>query len=131
MSEFEVVLGREFARAARYREPLAVLLIDVASTGEAIGAIRDGVRLCDSVMTSGQERVAVILPETALPGALQVASRLGGVLAPSGPPPGQPAPSIGIGIYPSPQAGDPAALVRSAEVALEQARSRGGGTVFR
>jgi GGDEF domain-containing protein len=75
--------------------------------------------------------VAVILPETALPGAIQVAVRLGGVLVPPDAPEGVPPPAIGIGLFPSPQAADAGGLLRGAESALEQARSRGGGVSFR
>ena len=57
MSEFEEVLRQEFARAARYREPFALLLLDLSPTGEALGSTRDGVRLCDSVIAAGAARV--------------------------------------------------------------------------
>jgi hypothetical protein len=131
MSDLEDVLKKEFARATRYREPLAILLLEVAPGGEALGAIRDGVRLCDSVIPDGARRVAVVLPETELQGALGVATRLGRVLAPPEASPTVPPPAIGIGIFPSPKATDAAALIRSADSALEQARSRGGGIASR
>jgi len=127
MSEFEVVLGKEFARAARYREPLAILLLLLSPTGETLGATRDAVRLCDTVIPFGGERIAVVLPETALDGALQVATRLEAILAPPDSSRTGPPLAIGIGIYPSPQATDAPALVRRAESALVQARSGGGG----
>ena len=131
MSEFQEVLRKEFARAARYREPLAILLLDAQPTGEALGAIRDGVRLCDSVVPDGATRVAVILPETALAGAIQVGTRLGGVLAPPGVSDPVPLIAIGVAVYPSTLATDAAALVRGAEAALELARSRSGGVAVR
>jgi len=127
LSEFEEVLRKEFARAARYREPFALLLLDLSPTGEALGSTRDGVRLCDSVIAAGGRRVAVVLPQTSLAGALQVATRLGSILAPPEGAATVPTLSIGVGVYPSPQAGDAAAFLRSAESALERARSRGGG----
>ena len=131
MSELEEVVRKELARAARYREPLALLLLDLSPTGETLGATRDGVRLCDSVISAGGNRVAVVLPETSLAGALQAATRIGGLLAPPDSPATVPALAIGIGVYPTPQAGDAPALLRSAESALEQARSRGGGIASR
>lgn len=131
MSDFEEVLRKEFARAARYREPFALLLLDLSPTGEALGSTRDGVRLCDSVIAAGGSRVAVVLPQTTLAGALQVATRLGSIPAQSGESESVSSLAIGVGVYPSPQAGDAAAFLRSAESALEQARSRGGGIASR
>jgi GGDEF domain-containing protein len=131
MSEFEEVLRKEFARAARYREPFALLLLDLPPTGEALGSTRDGVRLCDSVIAAGTARVAVVLPQTSLEGALQVATRLGSILAPPEEPKTVPTLAIGVGVYPSPQAGDAAAFLRGAESALEKARSQGGGIASR
>jgi GGDEF domain-containing protein len=127
MSELEQVLGKEFARAARYREPLALLLLDVAPTGEALGTIRDGVRLCDSVIPAGATRVAVVLPETPLAGALEVATRLGAALVPADAASATRPFAAGIGVGPSQQASDAGALLRCAGSALDQARSRGGG----
>jgi GGDEF domain-containing protein len=131
MTELEEVLRREFARAARYRESFALLLLDHAPTGEALGSTRDGVRLCDSVIAAGGSRVAVVLPQTSLAGALQVAIRLKVALTPPEGPASVPPLAIGIGVYPSAQAGDAAAFLRGAEIALEQARSRGGGIASR
>jgi GGDEF domain-containing protein len=131
MSEFEMVLSKEFARAARYREPLAILLLEISPTGETLGATRDEVRLCDSVIPIGEKRVGVVLPETSLAGALHVATRLEGILAPPDSTRTGPSLAIGIGIYPAPQATDAPALVRSAESALDQARSGGGGITSR
>jgi hypothetical protein len=131
MSEFEEVLGKEFARAARYRESFALLLLDLSPTGEVLGATRDGVRLCDSVIPAGEARVAVVLPQTSLEGALQVATRLGSILAPREGSETVPVLAIGVGVYPSPQAGDAAAFLRGAESALDKARSQGGGIASR
>jgi len=131
MTELEEVLRREFARAARYRESFALLLLDLTPTGEALSSTRDGLRLCDSVIASGGKRVAVVLPQTSLAGALQVATRLGETLTPPEGPASVPPLAIGIGVYPSAQAGDAAAILRGAERALEQARSRGGGIASR
>jgi GGDEF domain-containing protein len=130
VTELEQVLRKEFSRAARYREPLAILLLDLQPTGELVGAIRDGVRLCDCVVPDGPKRIAVILPQTPLSGAIQVGTRLGRVLVPAGGPEPS-ALAIGVGVFPSALATDPAALLRCAESALDQARSRGGGLAIR
>jgi hypothetical protein len=125
VTELDTALRREFARAARYREPLALLLVDLPSSSDVLGRIRDGVRLCDSAVAGPEGRVVVILPETPLAGALQVATRLAAVL---GEPPGEAgSPGIGVACYPSPAVNDAAALLRGAGKALARARSAGGG----
>ncbi len=124
-SELEVAVRREFARASRYRQSLSVLQIDLPPTAEVLGRVRDGVRLCDSVVAAPGDRVLVVLPETPLAGALLVAARLEGALGPS-PSAGGP-PAIGVAAYPSASVADGDALLRSAAKALEDARSRGGG----
>jgi hypothetical protein len=125
LSEFQVALGREFARAVRYRQAISLLLTDLPASSESLGKVRDAIRLCDSAVTAPGEKVAVILPETPLAGALLVASRLAGAVGPS-PKTGGPE-SIGIACYPSPAVADPDALLRAAGKAMEAARSAGGG----
>ncbi|MGA8891319.1 MAG: hypothetical protein WB493_07115 [Anaeromyxobacteraceae bacterium] len=125
MTGLDAALRREFARASRYREPLSLLLVDLPSSSDVLGRIRDGVRLCDSAVAGPEGRVVVILPETPLSGALQVATRLVGVLDE---PPGQAGPTrIGVASYPSPAVADAAALLRVAGKALARARTEGGG----
>jgi GGDEF domain-containing protein len=124
-SELDLAVRREFARAARYRQNLSLLHIDLPPTAEVLGRVRDGVRLCDSVVAAPGDRVLVVLPETALAGALLVATRLAGALGPS-PTSGGPA-AIGVATYPSPTVPDGDGLLRAAGKALEDARSRGGG----
>jgi hypothetical protein len=125
VTELDTALRREFARAARYREPLSLLLVDLPSSSDVLGRIRDGVRLCDSAVAGPEGQVAVILPQTPLAGALQVATRLAGVL---GEPPGQAGPpGIGVASYPSPAVADAASFLRVAGKALARARSAGGG----
>jgi|OpeIllAssembly_1097287.scaffolds.fasta_scaffold173520_2 hypothetical protein len=127
MSELDVALRREFARAVRYRQHIAVLLVDLSPTADVLGSVRDAVRLCDSAVPASASRVAVILPETQLSGALVVATRLAGALGPS-PSTGGPQ-SVGVAAYPSPSVADAGALMRAVEKALDVARSRGGGIV--
>ena len=125
LSEFQAGLRREYSRAVRYRQNLALLLVDLPPTPSVLARTRDAVRLCDSASPAPAGRVAVILPETPLAGALLVATRLAGALGPS-PATGGPQ-SIGVATYPSPSVADADALIRAAETALERARSRGGG----
>jgi hypothetical protein len=114
-SELDLAIRREFARAIRYRQNLSLLHIDLPPTAEVLGRVRDGVRLCDSVVAAPGERVLVVLPETALAGVLGPSPSSGGPAA------------IGVATYPSPAVPDGDALVRAAGKALEDARSRGGG----
>ena len=125
LSEFQDGLRREYSRAVRYRQNLALLLVDLPPTPGVLARTRDVVRLCDSASPAPAGRVAVILPETPLAGALLVAMRLAGALGPS-PATGGPQ-AIGVAAYPSPSVADAEALIRAAETALERARSRGGG----
>jgi hypothetical protein len=125
LTELQVGLRREYARAVRYHQELSLLLVDLPPSAEALGKVRDAVRLCDSAAPAPGDRVAVILPETSLTGALLVATRLAGALGPS-PTTGCPQ-SMGVSAYPSPSVADAEALMRAAERALEGARSQGGG----
>ncbi len=125
LNELQVALRREFARAVRYRQPIAVLLVDLPPTADVLERVRDAVRLFDSAAPAPESQVAVILPETQLAGALRVAARLAGALGPS-PTTGGPQ-SVGVAAYPSPSIPDADALMRAAEKALGMARSRGGG----
>lgn len=127
MTELQVALRREFARAVRYRQPLAVLLVDLPPSSDVLERVRDAVRVCDSAALAPGNRVAVLLPETPLAGALRVATRLAGALGP-GPATGG-TPSVGVATYPSPSISDADALMRAAEKALDTARSRGGGVL--
>jgi hypothetical protein len=127
LSEFQDGLRREYSRAVRYRQNLALLLVDLPPTPGVLGRTREVVRLCDSASPAPGDRLAVVLPETALAGALLVATRLADVLGPS-PATGGPQ-SIGVAAYPSPSVADADALIRAAQTAMERARSQGGGVL--
>ncbi len=126
MTELGDTLRREVARASRYRETFCLLLLAVEPTPEVLGRVRDGLRLCDVALPSGDGRVAVVLPETPLQGGLQVAERLAATLsagAGSGPDPG---PAIGIAVFPAAGIADGGALLAAAASALSRATGRGG-----
>ena len=125
LTEFQLALRLEFARSVRYRHPISLLLLDLRPTSEALEQVRDLVRLCDSAMAAPGDRVAVILPETPLEGALLVATRLTGAAGPDAAPAGPR--SIGVAAYPAPSATTAEELLQAAGRALESARSRGGG----
>lgn len=125
LTEFQLALRREFARAVRYRQPIALLLVDLPPGPDALGRVRDAIRVCDSAAPGPGDRVAVILPETPLAGALVVATRVAGALGPA--PANGAAQALGVAAYPSPAIADADALLRAAEKAMENARSSGGG----
>jgi GGDEF domain-containing protein len=125
LTEFQVALRREFSRASRYRKSLSLLLVDLPATSDVIEKVRDSVRLCDAAMAAPGERVAVVLPETPLEGALLVATRLAGALGPS-PATGGPQ-SFGVATFPSGSVTDADGLLRAAQGAMDRARSSGGG----
>ncbi|HET8723171.1 MAG TPA: hypothetical protein VFM53_03130 [Anaeromyxobacteraceae bacterium] len=126
MTGIEAALRREHARAVRYREAFSLLLVDRPPTADLLERMRDATRLCDAVVpVPEQGRVAVLLPETPLAGALQAAERLAAMLADL-PPQGGVA-AIGVATHPGPRPTDAAGVLREAVRALEQARSKGGG----
>ena len=89
------VLISEFARAVRYRHPLSVVLVgvdhrdDLASThgedalarwrGSLAEALRRSLRQIDVVARTGENEVAILLPETTAAGARVVAERARGL----------------------------------------------------
>ncbi|MBI5165622.1 MAG: diguanylate cyclase [Magnetospirillum sp.] len=90
--QFMAIAEQEAERSARYRRPLAVLMLDIDhfkvvndTHGHAVGdevlkavadACRAGLRDVDLLGRLGGEEFAVLLPETPLPGAIDVAERL-------------------------------------------------------
>jgi GGDEF domain-containing protein len=125
LSEFQVALQREFSRASRHRQSLSLLLVDLPATSDVIEKVRDSIRLCDSAVVAPGERVAVVLPETPLQGALLVATRLAGALGPS--PATGGLHSFGVATFPSGAVTDADGLLRAAQAAMDRARSTGGG----
>jgi diguanylate cyclase (GGDEF)-like protein len=90
--DFEERLGQEAARAARYREPLALLLADVDGLkaindrhGHRAGdlalqavarSLRDGARLTDMAVRIGGDEFALLAPNTPRPAALALGERI-------------------------------------------------------
>jgi GGDEF domain-containing protein len=126
VTELGDTLRREVARASRYRETFCLLLLSVEATPEVLGRVRDGLRLCDAAVPSGEGRVAVVLPETPLQGGLQVAERLAATLSAGAGSGADPGPAIGVAVFPSAGVTDGAALLAAAASALSRANARGG-----
>jgi len=145
---FRLRFREEFARAARYRQPLSLLAIDVDRlkqvnddyghhSGDEMlkhvaAAIRQGLRQSDlGVRISGDE-FAVVAPNTNQASALSLAERLRAlVLEGIGPPPRHKTTvSIGISTFdPARDASDEPSLMRSADAALYQAKRDGGNRI--
>jgi len=149
---FQDELRREFGRAARYNDPLSLIMIDLDhfklvndNHGHPFGdkvlrdsavRIRGSVRDTDICARYGGEEFVVILPKTPLSGALKVATRIHESfranpfvddvrVAPRDA--GTPTTvtvttSLGVASYPSPQTNSAEALVKSADEALYLAK---------
>lgn len=90
--EFHRLLTAEIARSRRYQHSFTVLMLDIdhfkrindnfghpagdAALRHLAAVLVSGLRPVDCVARYGGEEFAMILPETALPGAIQVAERL-------------------------------------------------------
>jgi len=140
-------LQREVRRAARFRHDLSVVMIDVDSLGpyteengdlrgsvllkELTSVLAQQVRSFDVMGRYGDDEFMLILPETKLEGAVEVAERMRGVVeqyAFSNVPPG--AITVSLGVASFPKAGAKVDdLVAAADRALDQAKQRGRNRV--
>jgi len=151
--EFDDRLAYEWHRARRERSSLSLLMLDVDffkqyndlhghPAGDqclrTIGhALRTAVsRMTDLVARYGGEEFAVILPQTELRAAGNVAERLRGAVARARVPRGEPGRgefvTISIGAaraYPAQEGGDERALVERSDQALYQAKKAGRNRV--
>lgn len=89
---FDEIISREFSRAARYRRPLSVLIIDIdrfksindgyghlagdAALRQVAGLLRANLRRDDLLARFGGEEFAVLLPEIDRAGAVAAAEKL-------------------------------------------------------
>jgi len=149
---FQQELRREFGRAARYNDPLSLIMIDLDHfknvndthghpfgdkvLRESASRIRGSVRDTDICARYGGEEFMVILPKTPLHGALKVATRIHESFRstpflddtrPSAREPGSPnavsvTASLGVASYPAPQTTSADALVKAADEALYTAK---------
>jgi diguanylate cyclase (GGDEF)-like protein len=143
----KTALQREVRRAGRFGQDLSVVMIDVDSLGaftEVNGELRGSlllkelttvlvqqVRSFDVMGRNGDDEFMLILPQTNLEGAVEVAERMRGVVeqyAFSHVPAGAITVSLGVASFPA--AGSKAEdLVAAADRALEQAKQRGRNRV--
>lgn len=143
-----LALGREVERALRFHRPLAVLMLDLdrfkdvndrfghprgdAVLIEVAQRLRSVVREVDVLARYGGEELLLILPETDLAGAEQLAGRILHHIrsAPMGGPGEEPVrmtTSIGIAVLPA-DGETPRALLRAADGALYAAKAAGRDT---
>jgi diguanylate cyclase (GGDEF)-like protein len=144
---FERQLEREVARTARHGRPFSLITIDIdhfklvndtyghEAGDDAIRSVarvlQQGTRGIDLAARIGGEEFAVILTETTLTGALEVAERLRvAVKSVEIPPVGQVAASFGVAECPS-QAETARELLARADAALYEAKREGRDRVAR
>lgn len=148
--QFDLRLREEFRRAERYRDSLALLLVDLDHfkaindrhghlCGDDLlrsvsGALGASVRSIDIVCRYGGEEFAVLLPRTSLEGAAAVARRTalaiaearletedGSLLRVTA--------SVGVATFPGEDVHEPTDLVRAADSALYRAKRAGRNRV--
>jgi diguanylate cyclase (GGDEF)-like protein len=141
---------REVERAKRYHHPLSLLMIDIdhfkqfndtyghVAGDQALQAIatrlRDNLRENDSIGRFGGEEFLVLLPETGIEQALQVAERLRGAIGarPITTDQGEVGLSVSVGVASCEGAGQPLSveqLLKLADDALYVAKHRGRNQV--
>ena len=147
--EFLRRLEEEVERARRYRRPLALLMLDIDhfknvndTYGHLAGdevlrtlaaRLKAELRPADQAARYGGEEFAVILPETAVAGALELAERLRAAASASAIAPGQAVNltvSIGVAAFPEDAETDKA-LLAAADGALYAAKQAGRNRVCR
>ena len=147
---FRERLEEEFARAVRYRLPLACMIIDVDDfksvndtfghlTGDSVlrelaNRTRHSVRKNDIVARYGGEELVAILPQTSLEGARQQAERLrvhvSGEPYKDLPPDKRITVSIGVVILDLDKMANADALIHEADAALYEAKGSGKDQVI-
>jgi diguanylate cyclase (GGDEF)-like protein len=137
-------LGEEGTRSKRNKSAFSVIMCDVDyfkayndsfghPAGDEIlrrlGAIlRDATRTMDYVARYGGEEFAVMLPETGIAGAMEVAERIRKAVEAADFPERKITVSIGVAAYPK-HATDPTGVMKAADVALYHAKHGGRNQV--
>ncbi|CAN5689226.1 hypothetical protein BH23GEM9_BH23GEM9_14340 [soil metagenome] len=141
---FDVVFAAERMRFERYRRPISLLMLDVDhfkgvndryghEAGDEVlrriaALVTSCIRDVDTAARFGGEEVVVLLPETALTAAIEVAERIrstieGEPMAVSG---GPISVSVSVGVSTCPErVAEPADLLGSADEALYRAKAAG------
>ena len=140
-------LRRELKRAARFRQELSVIMIDVDNLKgyndvnghlrgsfllkELAGLCQEQVRSFDVMAKYGGDEFTMILPQTPRDGAVVVAERVREAVAQHAfalAPAGRITVSLGVATFPE-DGQDPMTLLRSADLALYQAKRKGRNRV--
>jgi diguanylate cyclase (GGDEF)-like protein len=148
---FNEAIDREFGRAKRHWQPLALIMMDIDHfksfndryghpAGDAclrsVGVAVQGVlaRPCDLVARYGGEEIALLLPETDLAGAINVLGHIQAAIRTLATP-HQDSPhgivtvSAGVAVWtPGGRIATTASLVEAADAALYEAKARGRNT---
>lgn len=145
--QFETLIENEFNKTLRYEAPLSCLLIDIdnfklindkyghqvgdACLKELADIIKNNVRKVDTVARWGGEEFSVLLPQTGRENTLTPSLRICTAIAESTFPdyPGKITVSIGVASVPDPEIDTPEKLVKAADLAMYQAKSKGGNRV--
>ena len=122
-------LPEEFARAQRYDDPLAFLVLEVDGvrpTDRSLRQIADGLskilRTVDMLARTGEAEFAILLPSTHFAGTLPVARRIQSAMRAL-----SATVSIGAAFFPSKQVAAADDLLKQAGLALTRARAEGAG----
>ena len=145
---FQMTVGKEIERAARFSRPLALLMLDLDhfknvndtfghQRGDAVlvelaARVRGQVRDVDTVARYGGEEVVVVLPETDEAGAVRAAERICDVVrrrcfGEPGQVPVDVTVSVGVAVFPM-HGATAGALLRRADEALYDAKRAGRDT---
>ena len=135
---FEERLAEEVARAARYREPLSLLVVDVDGlkaindrSGHHAGdvalravadALRAGARQIDLTARVGGDEFAVVAPRTDAAAAAALAERIRSLVMTRG----EPRLTVSIGVVTTREGQPPAAFLREVADTALYAAKRGG-----
>ncbi|MBK8004517.1 MAG: diguanylate cyclase [Gemmatimonadetes bacterium] len=139
-------IAQEFERARRHAKPVAILMVDVDhfkryndANGHLAGdevlvrvaaLLRESIRTVDRAVRYGGEEMLVLLPETAIDGAVEVAERIRARLADERFAGGAVTISVGAAAFPA-HGESPEALIMSADAALYEAKHHGRNQVRR
>jgi two-component system, cell cycle response regulator len=140
-------LNEEWKRAARYNEPLSLLLLSIegleaaaAAAGRspsfvdrvlarvAAASLRS-LRQIDVVTRFGAAELAALLPNTHFAGSIICAERLFREVARTAVDDWQPVVTMGVAFYPGKDVQEPADLLKLATRALDRAREEGAGSI--
>jgi diguanylate cyclase (GGDEF)-like protein len=138
-------LNEEWKRAARYNEPLALIVIGIDNLEEVIatrgepfgekllGAVAEmslqALRQIDVVVRFGGAELAALLPNTHFAGSLVCAERLHAAAEKLRVEDVVPLVSMGVAFYPGREISAPGDLIRIASRALDRAREEGRGRI--